>query len=145
MTPPKPINHACFEVAMADLLGRAYEAFPAPLDLLFEELFMEAQEAGKMPGHCQDRFRPRGSLYGSTLDFLTHEGLLRAAEVDTYGGTGLTLTSKGFLVLNEPLQSLKLEGRPTLGQKLLHGAQKAGASMLSTVISEIVKNLVKQG
>lgn len=81
--------------------------------------------------------------FGSTLAFLIHEGLLRVAEVDRYGAEGLVLTSKGFLILNQPLASMALESRPTLGQKLLKGAQKAGGGMLSTVISEIVKTLVK--
>lgn len=86
---------------MADLLGRAQEAFPAPVSVHFEEIFDEAVAAGKMPEHCPVRFAPRHSLYGSTLDFLRHIGRLRTAAC-TYAADGMVLTSKGLLILNQP-------------------------------------------
>jgi hypothetical protein len=79
MKPLAPLNHACFEVAMADLPGLAKEALPVPVSVHFEEIVEEAVAAGKMPEHYPVRFAPRHSLYGSTLDFLRLEGLLRTA------------------------------------------------------------------
>jgi len=138
----KPPNHACFEAAMADILNRAYQAFPAPIDIHFDETYHGARAADKIPDHCSVRFDPNHSLYGSTLDFLVREGVLVAAEKDSNAASGIVLTSKGFLILSKPIESLIAEDVPTIGQHLGKAGSKAGKDILSSVISHTVGMLV---
>lgn len=138
----KPLNHACFEVAMADLLGRAYESFPAPIDLEFSMVYQEAKTSGKIPDHCPEKFDCLHSLYGSTFDFLLHEGILRASEKTTFAADGVVLTSKGFLVLNQPLEALPSERKTTLGQQFAQSTRKAGSQALAAVVSQTISHLI---
>jgi len=141
MNAERPLNHACFEAAVADLLGRAYEVFPEPVDVVFAEAFEEARAAGRVPGHCRERFSPFHSLYGSTLEFLRAEGVVRVAAADGYGAEGVTLTARGFLVLNAPLDGFSTEPPGTLGQRMMTGARKAGSAALAAAVGALMKRL----
>ncbi|MGC4017534.1 MAG: hypothetical protein QM755_23915 [Luteolibacter sp.] len=112
----KPANHACFEAATADLLGRLYEAFPAPLKIHYETAFKEASLIGQMPDHCATAFSGRTSLYGATVEFLMREGIVHASKTDSFNAEGLVLTSKGFVLLQQPVpDSNQKDGVKTLG------------------------------
>jgi hypothetical protein len=139
----KPANHRYFEAAIADMLGRAYEAFPAPLHFDFGELYEEAMREGKIPPDCPRNFDPYHSLYGSSLAFLHREGVVHVHdEVSAFGADGVVLTSKGFIILNKPLESIEVEGKTTLGEELTKAGRKTGTDFLSAVISQTIGYLV---
>jgi hypothetical protein len=133
----KPPNHACFEAAMADLLDQLYRAFPAPLGFDFAASFEAAKLRGLMPGHCQASFTHYASLYGSTLGFLEREGVIHAKRLDDFKAAGVVLTSKGFLLLNRPLESFAGEPVPT-GQRFGEIGKAAGTEAMSAVIGQTV-------
>lgn len=133
----KPFNHKCFEAAMADVLYRAYEAFPAPLEMHYEDIYAEAKEAGKIPDGCSQNFDHYNSLYGSTLEFLEREGVVFINEKDAFGASGLVLTSKGFLILNKPLESISNE-HVTIGDQMGKAGKLAGTDILSAMISQTI-------
>lgn len=140
----KPLNHACFEAVALDILSRAYESFPAPISIDFEKDCETSKESGKVPSHCKVKYTHYHSLYGCTFEFLEREGLLHAKEQDHIDANGVTLTSKGFLLLNEPmsLTQRSTEHSTTIGEHLKTAGKKTGSLAASETMKFIVKWLL---
>lgn len=134
----KPPNHACFEAATADILDQLYRSFPAPLSFDYEKSFEAAKMRGLMPDHCRTSFTHYNSLYGSTLAFLEREGVVHAKSLDDFKAAGIVLSSKGFLILNKPLESISAEQPVSMGERFGAAAKVAGTEALTTIVGQTV-------
>lgn len=134
----QPPNHACFEAAMADILDQLYRAFPAPLSFTYDKAFESAKVRGLIPEHCKGEYSHYHSLYGSTLEFLMREGVVHISKGEIYRSSGVVLTSKGFIILNRPLDSFSSEDSMPLGLKFGQIGRLAGSEAVKSVIAQSI-------
>jgi hypothetical protein len=135
-------NLQCFEAAAADMLSRLYRSFPEPLDFDYTDEFAAAKGSKKMPDHCASYYATGDTLYGATLRFLEREGAVYIDEDKSRSARGVTLTSKGFLILNRPLDLMAEGNSPTLGRRLAEAVGKnAVSSAVGALIGVLAKNL----
>lgn len=131
----RPANHACFEAAAGDIIRRAYEAFPAPIQIDAEADHAALLKSGGLPDHCPVAFDPYHYLFISTAAFLEREGLLHIHEKSMTTAEGVTLTSKGFLMLNRPSDLVRTSGTPTIGQMISDAAKDLGKATARATVS----------
>lgn len=98
-----------------------------------------------MPDHCKARYGHYNSLYGSTVAFLHREGVVHVDKSDAFQSFGVVLTSKGFLILRKPLESLNPSEPPTpLGEQFGRVAKLAGTEILAQFIGRAVGSFCSQ-
>ena len=143
-----PDNIECFSLATRAILRRLLESFPRPIRLHSLELQQELVKLAELPESCAWR-EGSGCLVESTLEYLAAEGVIRFAEKSVPFGTdeqgslcavfiwqGVTLTAKGFSVLNRPFPE-----SATSGNTIAKAIRGAGALVGKTSVTEAVRLL----
>lgn len=129
----QPQNIQCFNAVCRALFNLLYGHFPYPCTVDSAELMND------LPDYCTREYgdSPDADNYvAATIRFLAAEGFLRHSGTGEEGETffpNLVLTSKGFTVLNRPLEGLKAPDL-TIGQRLRENLSLGDlASLVATV------------
>jgi hypothetical protein len=131
----EPQNIECFNAACRLVLASLYQSFPQPMVLDSSEFL------AKLPAYCQKSWGPAygdDNVVAATIRFLADEGFLRhtgdgAAQEAFFPNA--VLTSKGFVVLNQSLASLKVPDK-TVGQRLMENLSLGDVTqVVGTVLS----------
>ena len=136
----EPQNITCFNAAARTVLVKLHREFPRPVVLNSTALMAE------IPAYCQGTWGPfhgDDNYVAATIRFLREEGYLRHVGTPDTKQTqfaGVVLTSRGFSVLQAPLDSL---GLPAAEKTTVVG--RLGENLSVSDVSLLMGLLLKLG
>ena len=143
-----PDNIECFSLATRAVLRRLLDSFPRPVRMRSLELQEEMVALVELPASCAWK-EGSGCLVDSTLEYLAAEGVIRYREkakpsvvsdgmlCPVYVWEDVTLTAKGFSVLNRPFP----EASTAAGNTFAKAIRGAGSVIGKSTVTETIRML----
>lgn len=116
-----------FNEISAIIFTDLYESFPIAKKIKLDDDYPEFDKE-----HIRD-------IFFDTIKFYLHEGFMKCQGEIYYGYTGLTLTSKGFTVLNAPLPESFNDKNANIISKLKKELKTQKPEIIKSLVSALVK------
>ena len=118
-------NIESFNIAVAEVFGKCYQAFPLRIDVSVVEVGKSIQEAlDPNCGNDIDMRSPEYAIARESINWLIESGYLWHRNATNMSFNAVTLSPKGLEVLNAIPKELQI--KTTLGEELGRGVKEIG-------------------